>query len=89
MSRLADEAAAFADRVFDSIPEVAMMVMAERRKAACWHKLKCERRLQTCAKVNRWIWRWRRNVHDARCVANESLRAKMTAACETVAKGWT
>ncbi len=82
----ADEAIAFANSVFDRIPELVVKTMKQRRADACWHKLKCERRLQTCWPINRWIWRARVNVHDARCYANEHIHAQITAACEALAR---
>ena len=86
---LRDEAERYADRVFDTIAELAMLGMQQRRDSACWHKVKCERRLATCRPIMRPAWRWRVRVHDARCFANEQLRSKITAACETVGKAWT
>jgi hypothetical protein len=82
---LRDEAERYADRVFDTIAELAILGMQQRRDSACWHKVKCERRLKTCAWGMRRWWQWRVNVHDGRCFANEQMRAKITAACECVA----
>lgn len=84
MSIAADAAEAFADAVFDRVPELARMAVAERRKAACWLELRARHRLSTCARPWRRFWRWRMNVHAARCSANKALRSQCAMAAARV-----
>jgi len=70
----------YANTIFSMIPELVATTMAERRRMACWHVLKCRYRLGTCRPSMRPWWRWRRNVHDARCAANR-LCGQIDAAC--------
>lgn len=68
---LGKEAERFADSLFDRIPELVMMSIQQRRKDACWHKVKCQRRRKTCHPVWRPWWDWRVKAHDSRCHANQ------------------
>jgi hypothetical protein len=78
----AEAARDYADSVLAMIPALIDKSVEERRKNACWYELKCEHRLKTCLKVNRWWWRLWMNKHAAKCAANK----EMAQACKVAMK---
>lgn len=82
----AEEAGRYADKVLALIPQLVALSVEERRKHACWYEIRARRRLQTCRPIMRPFWRWRVNVHDGSCAANEQLESECAMARAAVAR---
>lgn len=84
MSKLADEARDFADRVLGSVPSLIDKRIEERRSSACWYEHRARYMLAHCNPVMRPWWRLWVRRHAAACAANRDLATQCAKAATVV-----